>query len=518
MFKVLLVDDEQFVTKALKVLIDWEELGYFVCGEAKDGQAALELIREQKPDLVITDIRMPRMDGLNLVKQCVQVLKLNSKFIILSGHNDFKYAQEAIRYGVKEYLLKPVDEIELTEKLKTLSVEFTREINRQALEEQSARLLVNENIEKLLCGQLNRNGSKLLSTALGIVTGDELRYVIIQTVNKFRNQWDEAAIKLETQQFSDFLEKEYGMYIFKTSSSNIEAVFKYKKSSISCITNSVSSMKMKLKKEYGLDALIFLGGKVEDIFDLSTSREQARRAIIYKFFKSKEFIIYYEDIENINFDYSFEKVLLITPLVEAIEKGEGEKVQAIVNEIFDQFYSRLSAIEVIKTCMNNLVIEIMKLLKEMGGEVDDFIKKYSLFMYSIQELTFEEVKEAALKFCLKSVSYIKELKACNSKGIMYEIERYIRNNYMEDINLKSIAEKFYMNSVYLGQQFKKYYGVHFNDYLNNIRINEAKKLLVRTNKKIYEIAESVGYKNTDYFVGRFQKVVGLSPSEYKKSN
>jgi two-component system response regulator YesN len=379
-FKVLLVDDEPFVTKALKVLINWEELGYSVCGEASNGQDALELIKKLEPDVVITDIRMPKMDGLELIQYCREMLKTNTKFIILSGYSDFKYAQKAIKYGAKEYLLKPIDETELIDRLKVLYKEFDRE--RQAVEDSS---------------------------------------------------------------------------------------------------------------------------------------KQAKFNINYKFYKNSGCLILSDDIRKLNFNYSYDNILSVNHIIEAIEKNEKDKLKTIVREVFCQFYKSLSAVDVIKMHINNIIVELMKLISEVGGDADSFIQEHSGYVNQLEELNFEEARENTLNLCLEGVSYIKSIKNSSSKGVINEVEKYIKRHYMEDINLKLISEKFFMNSVYLGQQFKKCYGKHFNDYLNEIRIEEAKKLLARTNKKIYEISECVGYKNRDYFVGRFQKSTNMTPTEYKKS-
>jgi two-component system, response regulator YesN len=380
MLKVLLVDDEPFVTKALKVLINWEELGYSICGEASHGEEAVEIIKELKPDVVITDIRMPRMDGLELIRHCSEVLKANSEFIVLSGFNDFKYAQQAIKYRVKEYLLKPIDEDELIDRLKELSKEFSRK--KESLEES------------------------------------------------------------------------------------------YKKTKLN---------------------------------------------MTYNFYKNSGCLLLQEDITKLSFNCSFEEVLSIRHIIEAIDNGEKSNIELMVKEVFSQFYMSLSTVEAIKMYLNSLIVELMKLINEVGGEVDSFMQEYSSFISSIEELNFEETKKNTLRLCIKCVSYIKSLKDNSARGIINEVEKYIKKHYMEDTNLKLISEKFYMNPVYLGQQFKKYFGKHFNDYINEIRIEEAKKLLTRTNKKIYEISEAVGYKNRDYFVGRFQKTTNMTPTEYKRN-
>ena len=154
--------------------------------------------------------------------------------------------------------------------------------------------------------------------------------------------------------------------------------------------------------------------------------------------------------------------------------------------------------------MNNFALEIMKIITQMDGNVDELIKEFSVLNMDIDKITINELKEVLTRFCVKGAAYIKTLRSRQSIGTIAKVEDYIRQNFRDDITLKGIAEKFYMNPVYLGQLFKKTFGIYFNDYLHNLRVEEAKKLLEERDEG-YEIAEDVGYRDTDYFVSRLLK-------------
>lgn len=517
MIKVLLIDDEPFVTKALRVLIDWEKYGFTICGEAGDGENGLKIIEELKPDLVITDIRMPKMDGLELIKYCSKNLKRRTKFIILSGYGDFKYAQQAMKYGVKDYLLKPIDEDELIEMLISIKAEIEEELKQQLLLEKGNIITINRNIENILKGCGDCNCESLITKELMIKPGEALRYIVIKIHG-------EAEINSEyelegKEEIYSILKEKFNIQVFKFTNNYIKALIKDSGLKINSMTQNLKELISLFMKVFGLKVSLLISGRIDEIIKLNEAYNQMKTIITYKFYEDDKNLVFYEDVMNIDFNYRFEKALAVGGLVEAIEKGERESIKASINEIFNQFHENFSAFEVIKTYINNLIVELIKIVNDIGSDdAKEFILECSTIVDSIEASNFAKVKEATMNLCLKSIDYIYSLKSDNIKGAMKDIERFIKQHYMEDINLKLISQKFYMNSVYLGQQFKKCFGTYFNDYLNEIRITEAKKLLTRTNKRVYEIAQCVGFKNTDYFVGRFEKCTNMTPSEYKSVN
>lgn len=251
MYKVMIVDDEPYVREGLKAIIEWERYGFQICYESENGIDAINKVKQERPDLVIADIKMPRMNGLDMIKYCREMLGVHAQYILLTGYGEFEYARQAIRLGVARYLLKPVDEDELIEAL----ADIAREIKRQRK----------------------------------------------------------------------------------------------------------------------------------------------------------------DNVINVN----------------------------------------------------------------------------------------------------KTVYTVSEETVC-SDDIMDRVEEYIRNHFNEDLNLKSIADRFYVNSVYLGQLFRKHFGLYFKDYLHRLRMEEAKKLLKGTELKVYEIAAAVGYSDPNYFVSKFKKITQYTPLEYRE--
>jgi two-component system, response regulator YesN len=202
-------------------------------------------------------------------------------------------------------------------------------------------------------------------------------------------------------------------------------------------------------------------------------------------------------------------------VLEKMEDQSPDSIRGIVDSIFEEFHKRSMARSAIHSTINRIIHSIFKFIKKLEGEPSQLV--FFQTMLKVQEfnVTLGQLKELLIDFVLESKEEITKLRRLSTKSEVYKIKQYIDSHYHENISLKTIAAKFYMNPVYLGQLFKKTYGIYFKEYLLQIRVNEAKRLLRQSDNRIYEIAESVGFNNTDYFVTIFGKIENITPSEYR---
>ncbi|HZJ57300.1 MAG TPA: helix-turn-helix domain-containing protein, partial [Clostridia bacterium] len=273
----------------------------------------------------------------------------------------------------------------------------------------------------------------------------------------------------------------------------------------------------KINLEAQIDASVFVGEQVKGLKALGRSHKSSLTAMHHRFFRGGNCIIFYDEIKGITFNYGFKEVLSFPALVEAIENDKADEVYSQVDALFIKLIKLFLAPEIIQAYLNNFALEIAKIITQMDGNMDELVEEFTVLNMDIDKITIDVLKEVLTRFCIKGAAYIKTLRERQSMGPIAKVEDYIRQNFREDITLKGIAEEFFMNPVYLGQLFKKTFGIYFSDYLHNLRVEEAKKLLRRTDMKVYEIAADVGYRDTDYFVSRFAKEVNMTPSQYKKS-
>lgn len=345
MYKVLLVDDEVFVRKGLRNLINWNACGFEICGEAENGTEAFNWITKNRPELVITDIRMPVLGGLELISKVTETGMDAVSFIILSGYGDFKYAQQAVRYNVHDYILKPIDEEELKSALLKLSeqLRFTRE---------------------------------------------PLTYV------------------------------------------------------------------------------------------------EADRSL----------------------------VLLVT---ERMEENDAEAVRRAVEQLIKELQAKRMAAEAVGRTVARLIASVTETIIGMNGNPDELKTLDGVSSWNAHADGLDTLRQRLTGFSLEGAALIGELRRDKLQGSILKIKSHIEGHFRENISLRSIAGQYYMNPVYMGQLFRKTYGLYFNEFLLGLRIREAKKLLRQTELRIYEVAEKAGFSSSNYFVTQFEKLERMTPSDYR---
>jgi two-component system response regulator YesN len=246
---------------------------------------------------------------------------------------------------------------------------------------------------------------------------------------------------------------------------------------------------------------------------------QARLAMHYKFFRGEGSVIYYADIKNTPLSDDFCNTPL-DALLEDIKNNDGAGIHDKIDNLFQDFTRNLSKPEVIKAYLQNLLLEVSKHSLKLNGdiaEISEQIMKLNEKLDGGPAPTIGALRASFEEICDYSARYLSAVGAGNSQNIISAVKNYVKENYAKDISLQKLAKHFYMNPVYLGQLFKRCEGRQFSEYLHQTRIDEAKKLLRRTNMKISEIAYAIGYHDPEYFVSKFKSITQVPPSEFKKS-
>ncbi|GLX67607.1 response regulator [Paenibacillus glycanilyticus] len=516
MYKVLLVDDEIFVRKGLMNLIDWASLGYEICDEAGNGQEALEKIKQLEPDLVIADIRMPVLDGLELIRKVTEEAAYSPTFIIVSGYHDFEYAQRALRYGVHDYILKPIDETELETTLKALS----GTLGLKKLTTIAGDSAVTDSIvETLVQGQFSEADNSALCAALQLPEYSSFNYVLVEIhadalhSGKSEMQGKELAAIVQLNAATPgckipLYEQANGLFgllidqrQFISPEGRPESAF--------------ASLHGILTKAVARQVTLYIGKTVERLADMPVSYRSANEALSYKYAENGVPVIYASRVSGTPLYYFDVDTELYSRLLERLEENQTDLYEQDIELLFRQFVEQRFAPNAVANTITRFVIGIINIIRKMEGDENRLRMLPSMIDWQSNSSRLQDLKSLFKSFLHEAAAYLAELRGEQSKGGIERIKKYIEANYTENISLKSIAGKFYMNSVYLGQLFRKTYGVYFNDFLLQIRIGEAKKLLRQTDLRMYEIAEKVGFQNADYFVTQFEKLEKVTPSDYR---
>lgn len=518
MFKVLLVDDEPMALEALKIVADWEELGFTICGECGNGDEALKKIKDMKPDLVVTDLKMPGMGGLELIKKVTEDVSPDTIFIIVSGYDEFDYAKKAMQYGIRYYLLKPVFKNEFSEVLVEIADQLKKkhQLGKMTLDNISAD--IGNLIGKFLTGETTEDELRIRMPADVWKSKACWLYVCLgtpqiwETVDLENGDISEDSLGILKEMMNTDLE---GIYIYPIlTNAGLEGIVICTISGMG-IDKVIETLKSSVSTLYGEGFYLGVGNTVKELSQLSESVSQARKAIDYRFFSPPGSIIYYQNIKDFSLNYSFEGISKIEDMYNALDSLDEMRIRKAIQEVFSDFRRELTAPEIIKMYIVNIIYKSIAIVTSLGGNTDQIPLLDSITGILAKSLIIDEMENMAYEYCSKFSIYAKSFKNNTKNSDMKLVEEYIRNNYTRNLTIKEISKKLYIHPNYLGHQINKWFGCSFNEYLHGLRMEEAKKLIENTNLKVHEIAERVGYSSYSNFLDQFVKKFSIKPSDYK---
>lgn len=504
--KVLIIDDEPNVRAGIKMLIPWQTYQFEICGEGIDGIDGLEKIKKLEPDLVLIDIRMPGLSGLEVIEQA-RTYGFCGKFIITTGYSDFEYAQKAIHLGVSTYLLKPIDEDEL--------VVAVEKIKHQISEESERR-------EKLKLTELYIEKSLMTHLLLGkeISKVEMKKYECLQ---QKKVTYNVVLVLIER----DDIEKDTILELIQQYLLSIGSVFYliFIEGKIAIIleemhnnTLLIEKLQDKIKNRYEIEVKAAISNQVENLIELHNAYVEANELLEKKFLfpryrlfslhiiQSKKNIPTKEDYGNMEW--------VGKKLFDLLQVGDKIKIQEELHNLKKFFQQENESSKKIISLCSNALLKTIQLLADTYSELIEVVPTGEVIIEHIyQSKDIDEIT----KYMKNQLFSILDVFSVNTpENTMKKLIYYIENNYGSELKLEYLAELFNYNSAYLGKSFKNYTGKSFNLYVDQLRINKAKGLLIEGEMKVYEIAKVVGYKHIDYFHSKFKRYVGISPLEYRK--
>lgn len=518
MYTVFISDDESSIREGLKCIMDWEGLGFTVCGEASNGNDALLEIMAKQPNLVLMDIRMPKMHGIDVII-AAREQGFTGKCILLSGYSDFGYAQTAIRYGVDFYLTKPIDEDELSQAVTKVKETLDKENRNDKYVNQYKLRAKNVILQELLTTSADTAGAPLSEEDTKQLNLDAEIYQVVIYENFNRKIADLA------YNFADLLKiTNRGNQTFEYIKINaldvilLKGEFALKKFQDFLIHYE----KNPPQKGSPLDSLFLAYGQpVKSLDAIHYSYNDALALINRRFFCLQgQHTLGYEELPGMHVklkELTNESLQEYAgQLTDHLQTFNRKKVAETLFQLNEYLYNVSDSLSSIKLFLVDLYLQIKEKINHVYNTLDipfptnsaiiDLIEK-KYYLYEI------------IRFFSEQFEMIMNATGNSSRdSIIDDIIYYIDHNYQNNIKLESIAPLFGYNSAYLGKIFSKTVGVNFNSYVDYIRINHSKELLLQNKLKVYEISEVIGYKNVDYFHKKFKKYVGISPAEFRKNN
>ncbi|WP_141504633.1 response regulator [Paenibacillus luteus] len=530
MLNVLIVDDEDFVLEGLKQAIEWERFGMFVYGEANNGQEALTFV-DQFPghiDVVITDIKMPIMDGFGLIKGLTE-RKVSCKMIVLTGHEEFEFAKQAIHYRVFDYLMKPVVLERIEESLYRLSQECQLEAEqKKRSEELETQIKLSQ---PMLEEQYYRNLIQgIYDQELQFKLGHSLEAASYQAIIAHRDKTlpnQHAATDATNEQMvfiriracmNKQMSDNYRIISLMNGSSEMVLLMLYdSKVKENSLRQMLADVQTTMASMGDTTVTFALGGEYRDLTKLAQSYREAQEALRHKLVTGHSSIIGFNQWRTrpsgLNEHFREAK----QALTDAVHLGSTQRVSTQLTDIYSQLIQEATyPIEEIRVFAMELALMITSIVIEKGDKPEEiWPDKPSLPGYISQLETLQDIFTILSKNYKQAIKYF-ELKgdARNRQTITFLID-YINKNLNMEIKLDDLAQKVYLTPNYLGYLFKETMGVSFTEYITGRRMEHAKKLLAEPGSRVNEVALKIGYKNPHYFSKVFKEQTGLRPSDYK---
>jgi two-component system, response regulator YesN len=538
MLKVVLVDDEEIIRDGIYAAVDWETLGCEVVAQADDGEQALRMIEETGADVIITDIKMPFIDGLELIER-VKPKYPGIYIIIISGHDEFHFAQKALKLGAFDYILKPIEIDYLKEILLKIRSDYELR-NKKELEVDSLREKLASNLPllqerffgDLLSGKVT--GLEITKKLEELKIGDSGNYfaVLIAQIDDYylvTQDLDDQQRNRFDQSF-DLMIKDGGLSektIFvlegKAGERIIAVATDYDPQDLE---KAVVELCEAIHRKTGLmgenfTVTVAIGTIGDTLGFLAKSYQEALEALNYKYILGKNRDIYFKDLHSVPkkefYDINYNESELISAIKMADKKLVRERLRALTGEIHAEGDKSYLYMQIM---VSSIYRQALKLLHEVGGAAEEvFNNPLEVYNRILAFQTAGDMIGELSNVLLSIIDYIDIKRSGKFDQVIEKSKEFISQNYVrDDLSLADVAKYVNMSICYFSFIFKQEMGLTFIDYLTGKRIEKAKELLTASGYKSYEISYLVGYNNPTYFSTIFKKHTGVSPTEYRGSH
>ncbi|WP_024831299.1 response regulator [Ruminiclostridium josui] len=539
MFRLLVVEDEEMIRNKIIYNTNWKEHGFVEVFQASNGKEALDIVRKNNIDIVITDIQMPEMNGIELIRE-IKGLNRGIKCIIITAYAEFEYAKESVRLHVNDYILKPFKSKDLLDIVKKLLEEIIRERNER-VEVENLRRQLRENKkalrEKLFNDLLSNSYIGDIESDLNYLELSELKdrdyFIAVININNFMElirEEDEEQKYIVNLSFYNLVTKFLSSFERDSSETNedklVYSVINYKIDQLVIVAHEdidkfIPAFEDLIKSgrlELGFSITIGIGNKYKNLTDMHISYREACSAALLDRVYGRDIIYIFNDLNFGNKVYSKQLHILVdTKLYDDLKIGAFPEIKKDIVEIITQIKSSKLELDAINTIIYNIVLLSCKTINELGYDVFEIMGEDFNLHFDVKEINnLVQLEEWLLSFFYKINEYINQKRSNRNEKLLSKVKDYVDRNYSENITLTSISKDFGISSGYLSVLFNDHIGQNFIDYLTNLRIQSAKNLLKSTDLKIYEIADRVGYRDAYYFSTAFKKIVGINPTDYRE--
>jgi two-component system response regulator YesN len=526
--KIMVIDDEPIVPQALRALIPWEEHGFTWMPPADNGDEALELIERDQPDLLLLDCRMPGKTGLELLQE-IHARELPVKSVILSGHDEFTYAQQALKLGALDYLLKPPDLDQLLNVVLSIQQQWKEEQKLKSQLKDHLPLIRFRFLTSLLEGACFNDDLFVEKTEflhiplrigpvyLAIIELDDDPDFPKNYSYEDQQLMNFAVMNIAEETLAAWPDKflicpEHNRFILQVNVTPSQKA-QYREDLCRLVSNLREA----------LHYTVMIGVSMQGM-SLNTEgkylNQSARTALEYKYYTGPNQVVFVEDLEWENTVSPNLKFPATTPVDEALQLalkvGNPDQLTRWLEDFIQHLKSRDYPVQVTKSIALQHMVAAADSLMGMHPKLalDELLPAGQITKF-FETSTLEQLVEEMQRYLDVLLRRTLDFRKVGKNAIVEKTKRFIEDNFREYVTLETAAQAVYLSPVYLSFLFKQVQGINLSDYLTEIRISEARRLLAETSLKTYEVALRSGYQDEKYFCRLFKKRTGLTPTEYR---
>ena len=520
MWKLLIAEDEYEIRDGLCNYVDWGKLNIELAETTNNGKAALDYMLNNHVDILLTDIVMPYMDGIELIKE-MKKNNIETIPVIISVHWDKDYLKSAFKLEVMDYILKPINlkELYATMEKITAKCEKMREYNNKRLDlekrlKEMEPILKERLLYKLISGSVyNKDVLKkhIRQIGLSINAEEKCIFVLLRSSGRYESDLERGdMLNLAVEDFLPYVESNLDYLVVSLNENDVGIIFSGAKTSdYEYMEDVIGTLSVELNK-IGLDIIAGIGQHQTEISEISFSRKQAEKALDYSSFFVHNEIFLYNDMLNMGIKETYPENI-IEDIVKKANLGNVVGAEEDVETMFEKLIERYKSNEpTIKQICLDLINRVSNI-----SDIRNNVFTPNMFIKINRMQTISELKIFVKSFCAEVAE--KQYTVIDEKynSLVESILSYIDDNLSDNITLKTLADKFYFSPNYISTLFKKHNGLSFSQYMVNARIEKSKKLMENMDMKLYNIAQAVGYDDADYFSKKFKQVTGTSPSQWR---
>ncbi|SDC16265.1 two-component system, response regulator YesN [Paenibacillus sp. UNCCL117] len=534
MFRLVIIDDEPTVRHGLMTYFEWDKYGIEVVGEADDGDVGLELIERLKPDLVLTDVRMPHMDGIRLSHE-IKARFPAMKIVFVSGHDDADYLKSALKVNAVDYIFKPVDRLELAavvervvNELQEAEQERTYIVDMQVKLTESMPLLREKFLMSLIRDGIKHPGR--IQDRLDFLGLDlPLEAVYWTIVVKIDDSAQVAAARSERDQqllsysilniVQELIGKHMRGYVFENRGGEFVGILRMDEEDAQeeLLLAVAEDIRDSLLKWLKISVTIGVGERIAELASLPQSYYQAQEAADQRWYLGKNHVISIDHLQHDNEHvYRFETAQA-ERIYSLIKSADQEALHAELDDVFTSLArNRMMGFAYGRNVSLQLIVQTNRLLQEfnmLGAEMEH--KERDLWERMFKQERIADLRAIVEEHLMQVCKRIEEKRRGKPKNVIERIRALIEQRYADNLQINDIAKEVFLSPTYMCLLYKQETGETINEFMTKVRIEKAKELLSDPRNKFYEVCFQVGYADPSYFSKLFKKYVGLTPSAYR---